>query len=162
MSSVEFCTGGCENRTWCVSWRITTVGSRCQGTPSEHMAGWKKAPLLLRSDSAGYPWKHSLRHSLPLSHLGCRSGNKLDLYSEGSSFEPWSRHLLSWQSCVIVFPQSLQANTGIVSGLGNNSFLPNPFNSSFSSSIHSTLYSLAIDIVVKYLTRNGPVKGREF
>jgi hypothetical protein len=53
------------------------------------------------------------------------------------------------------FPESLQANTGVILRLGHNRILPNPFQFTIHLlSYHSEVCSLATDSLVKFLTTN--------
>jgi hypothetical protein len=66
-------------------------------------------------------------------------GNILELYSGGARFEYWLGHQLSWQA-VRGFLQSLRVIPGIVTRLGDDRLLLNPFQfiASCPPSYHST------------------------
>jgi hypothetical protein len=76
------------------------------------------------------------------------SGDTLVSYSGGARFESRPGHPLTWQ-VFRRFPQSFQENSGIVPRLGHDRFLRNPLQINILLSIHSTLYSLDSESVVK-------------
>jgi hypothetical protein len=76
-------------------------------------------PLLLSSLASAYSTKS--RHRTVLSR-----SDALDLYLGYARFESGPRYQISWLRSIVFF-QHPQANSGIVTRLGHDHFLPNPF-----------------------------------